>query len=120
MKPSRQSLGYNLDQLTTQAEQSLLEQFDMLADTFKLRNDLLTDKARQALSSYAERKLSRIERQLCRQDLKTNIRNLYRGWSRRIEAETKSKMEEIERKAQVRSALEIIGLAVIYPEAARP
>ena len=120
LKPSRQSLGYDLDQLTTQAEQSLLEQFDMLADTFKLRNDLLTDKARQALSSHAERKLSRIERQLSRQDLKTNIRNLYRGWSRRIEAETKSKMEEIERKAQVRSALEIIGLAVIYPEATRP
>ena len=117
LKPTRQSLSFDLDQLMTQAEQSLLEQFNILAETFKLRNDLLTDKARQASSSYAERKLSRFERQLSRNDLKTNIRNLYRGWSRRIEGETQSKMAEIERKAQVRSSLEIIGLAAIYPEA---
>lgn len=118
LRESPRDLGFDLDQLMTQTEQSLLEQFDVLAETFKLRNDLLTDKAKQALNSHAERKLRRIERQLSRHDLKENIRNLYRGWSRRIEAETQAKMEEIERKAQVRSALEIIGLAVIHPEAA--
>ena len=118
LKPSRKGLDYDLEQLTTQAEQSLLGQFEVLAETFKLRNDLLTEKARQALSSHSERKLNWIERQLSRSDLKANIRNLYRGWGRRIEAETQSKIEEVDRKSQVRSSLEIIGLVVLYPEAA--
>ena len=116
LKPSLKELDYDLDQLTTQAEQSLLKQFYVLAETFKLRNDLLTDKARQALNSHAERKLNWIERQLSRTDLKANIRNLYRGWGRRIEAETQSKIEDVDRKSQVRSSLETIGLAIICPE----
>ena len=118
LQPNQHSLNYDLDHLMTQAERSLMDQFDILAATFELRNDLLTDKARQAVRSHAERKLSRIQRQLSRDDLKTNIRNLYRGWSQRVEAETQSKMNEINRKAQVRSALEIIGLAVVIPEVA--
>ena len=118
LKPRQHSFGYDLDQLMAQAEQSLLEQFALLAETFKLRNALLTDKARQALTSHAERKLTRTERQLSRHDLKDNIRNLYRGWSRRIEAETQSKKEEMQRRAQVRSALQIIGLAIMHPEVA--
>lgn len=118
LKPSQQSPYYDLDQLMVQAEHSLLEQFGLFAEIFKLRNNLLTEKARQALNSHAERKLARVERQLSRHDLKDNIRNMYRGWSRRIEAETKSKIEEIERRAQVRSSLQIIGLAVMYPEVA--
>ena len=98
-----------------QAEESLLAQFDLLTRTFNSRNELLTDKARQAVSSHAERKLSWLRRQLSRDDLKNNMRNLYRGWSRNIEAETQSKMDEIERRGQVRSSLETIGVAVINP-----
>ena len=41
---------------------------------------------------------------------------MYSGWSRRIEAETRSKMDEIEQKSQVRSSLQIIGVAVIHPD----
>ena len=115
-KPNRQGQAYDLDQLVIHAERSLLEQFSILADTFKLRNNLLAEKARHALDSHSKRKLSRIERQLSRRDLKPNIRNLYSGWSRRIESETQSKMEEIERRTQLMSALEIIGFAVMYPE----
>ena len=118
LKLTQHGFGYDLNQLMVQAEQSLLEQFGLLAETFKLRNNLLADKARQALISHAERKRARVERQLSRQDLKDNIRNMYRGWSRRIESETQSKMEEMERRAQVRSSLQIIGLAVMYPEVA--
>ena len=117
LTPTRDGQGGDIDveQLMTQAEQSLLNQFALLAKTFDSRNDLLTDKARQAVRSHAERKLSRFNRQLSRSDLKNNIRNLYRGWSRRIEAETQSKMEEIERKSQVQSSLEMIGATVICP-----
>ncbi len=115
LKGSHQTSDSDIEQLMTEAERSLLEQFEYVANTFRLRNNLLTDKARQALRSHAERKLSRFTRQLSRPDLKSNLRNLYLGWSRRVEAETQSKMEEIERKAQVRSALEIIGAAVMYP-----
>ena len=111
----KRSADADVEALTTQAERTLLAQFDRLTSTFNSRNELLTDKARQAVRSHAERKLNRIRRQLSRDDLKDNIRNLYRGWRRRLEAETRSKMEEIEQKSQVRSSLEVIGAAVIYP-----
>ena len=106
----------DIETLMLQAEQTLLSQFDRLATTFKSRNDLLMDKAKQAVRSHAERTLSRNKRQLSRNDLKDNIRNLYRGWNRRIEAETQSKMDEIEQKSQTRSTLEIIGVAIIHQE----
>ena len=102
--------------LMTRAEQSLLVQFAHLAETFNSRNDLLTNKARQAVHSHAERKLTWLQRQLSRDDLKVNIRNMYTGWSRRIEAETQSKMDEIDQKSLVRSSLQIIGVAIIHPE----
>ena len=113
--PDRRSGDVDLDQLTTQAERTLLDQFALLAKAFNSRNDLLTDKARQAVDSHAARKLSWLKRQLSRDDLKRNMRNLYVGWSRNIEAETTSKMDEIEQRGQVRSSLEIIGVAVIHP-----
>ena len=99
-----------------QAEQTLLGQFDTVANGFNSRNSLLTNKAKQAVNSHAERKLKWLERQLARGGLKTNLENLYRGWSRRVEAEKQSKLEDIQRKADVRSALEIIGAAVMYPD----
>ena len=41
---------------------------------------------------------------------------MYSGWSRRIEAETQTKMDDIDQKSRVRSSLQIIGVALIYPE----
>ena len=113
--PDGRSGDVDVDQLTTRAERTLLDQFALLTKAFNSRNDLLTDKARQAVDSHAARKLSWLNRQLSRDDLKRNMRNLYLGWSRNIEAETQSKMDEIEQRGQVRSSLEIVGVAVIHP-----
>ncbi len=112
----RREIDTGIEELMTRAEQTLLSQFARLAGTFNSRNDLLTNKARQAVRSHAQRKLSWLDRQLSRDDLKDNIGNLYRGWSRRIEAETQTKMDEIDQKSRVRSSLQIIGVAVIHPE----
>ena len=84
--------------------------------SFSSRDGLLTEKAKQAVRSHAQRQISRNERQLSRDDLNINLRNMYSGWNRRIEDETKSKLSEIDRKSGVRSSLEIIGVAVISPE----
>ena len=116
--PDGRSGGVDLDQLTTRAERTLLDQFAHLTKAFNSRNDLLTDKARQAVDSHTARKLSWLKRQLSRDDLKSNMRNLYHGWSRNIKAETESKMDEIEQRGQLRSSLEIIGVAVAYPNGA--
>ena len=102
--------------LLTQAEHTLLAQFDGLGKVFNSRNNLLAEKARQATISHASRKLDWLERQLARGNIKNNIRNLYHGWRRNIEAETQSKLNEIEKRSQVRSSLEIIGVVAIHPE----
>lgn len=102
-------------QLLPQAEQALLAQFKDLTKTFNMRNSILSDKAKQAVTSHTKGRLDWLERQLARNDIKNNIRNLYRGWRRRLEAETQSKMEDIQLKSQVRSSLEVIGAVVMYP-----
>ena len=111
-----QHVDANLEALLVQAEHTLLAQFDRLAKVFNSRNGLLADKAKRAVSSHADRKLDWLKRQLSRDDIKNNIRNMYRGWSRNIEAETQSKLDEIGRRSRVRSSLEIIGAALIHPE----
>ena len=68
------------------------------------------------MQSHAQRKIGWLERQLARDELNVNLRNMYRGWNRRIEGETQSKLEEINKKSGVLSSLEIIGAAVVYPE----
>ena len=105
-----------VETLKTQAEQTLLSQFEGVATIFTSRDRLLTDKAKRAVRSHAERQISRNEHQLSKADLNINLRNMYRGWNRRIENEAQSKLAEIERKSGVRSSLEIIGMATIYPE----
>ena len=119
-EPNRHELHYDLNELITKAEESLMKQFAIFTGVFKLRNNLLADRAGQALRSHAERKLSRVERQLSRNDLKVTIRNLYRGWGRRIKTETEAKMKQIEQKARLRSSLEIVGAAVVHPAATVP
>ena len=111
-------LGVNIDieALKPKAEEALLSQFKGIANVFSSRDGLLTEKAKQAVRSHAQRQISRNERQLSRDDLNINLRNMYSGWNRRIEDETKSKLSEIDRKSGVRSSLEIIGVAVISPE----
>ena len=74
-----------------------------------------TEKAKQAVQSHAQRQIDRNERQLQREDLNVNLRNMYDGWNRRIRTETVSKLAEIDQKGRVRSSLEIIGAAIIRP-----
>jgi hypothetical protein len=109
----------DLETLKTQAEQTLLSQFEGVATIFGSRDRLLTDKAIRAVRSHAERQISRNERQLSKTDLNINLRNMYSGWNRRVENEAQSKIAEIERKSGVRSSLEIIGMATLYPETIR-
>ena len=97
---------------------TLLSEFNGIATAFGARDGLLTEKAKSAVRSHAERQLSRNERQLSRDDLNVNLRNMYRGWNRRIEDETESKLAEIERRSGIRSSLETIGIAVLHPDAA--
>ncbi len=108
--------GVDVEALMAEAEQTLLAQFRDLASTFSARERILTDKARRAVRSHAERQISRNERQLARDDLNPRLQTMYRGWNRRIEAETQSKLDDIDKKSGVRSSLEIIGMAVMYPE----
>ena len=110
------NVGLDIEALKARAEQSLLEQFERTATAFRSRNELLTDKARRAVRSHAERQLSRNNRQLARPDLNVSLRSLYTGWNRRVRETMQSKLEEIERKGGVISSLEIIGMSVLYPD----
>ena len=107
----------DVETLKTLAEQTLLLEFKGLAAVFGERDRMLTEKAKRAVTSYAKRQISRNERQLTKDDLNVSLRNMYLGWNRRIEGETESRLAEIERRGGVRSALEIIGMAVMYPDA---
>ena len=57
-------VGLDIEMLKARAEQSLLAQFERTAVAFRSRNELLTNKARRAIRSHADRILSRNERQL--------------------------------------------------------
>ena len=115
--PDAQSPGdIDVESLIAQAEETLLSQFKGMAGVFAARNGLLTDKARQAVRSHAQRQISRNERQLSRENLNSNLRNMYVGWNRRLLAETEAKLAEIDRKSGIRSSLEVIGAAIIQPE----
>ena len=105
----------DVEDLKTKAEQFLLWEFNGIATAFGERNKLLTEKAESAVRSHFKRQITRNERQLAKGDLNVNLRNMYVGWSRRIESETESKLTEIRRKGGIRSSLEIIGMAVLVP-----
>ena len=105
----------DVEALKTAGEEVLLEQFKGTSDAFAARDNLLTEKAKQAVQSHAQRQTDRNERQLQRGDLNVNLRNMYDGWNRRIRTETESKLAEINQKGGVRSSLEIIGAAIIHP-----
>ena len=105
-----------IEELIAQAEETLLSQFKGLADVFSTRDELLTEKARQAVRSHAQRQISRNERQLSRENLNSNLRNMYVGWNRRLLAETEAKLAEIDRKSGIRSSLEVIGAALIHSD----
>ena len=88
----------DVEALITGAEEVLLGQFKGTSDAFVARDNLLTEKAKQAVQSHAQRQIDRNERQLQREDLNINLRNMYQGWNRRIGDETISKLAEIDQK----------------------
>ena len=106
---------FDVEDLKTRAEQFLLSEFSSIASVFGERDGLLTEKAESAVRSHARRQLNRNERQLAKDDLNVNLRNMYLGWNRRIEGETESKLTEIGRKSGVRSSLEVTGMAILSP-----
>ena len=106
----------SIEVLQGTAEEVLLRQFKGISDAFGSRNNLLIEKARQAVQSHAQRQINRNDRQLQRDDLNVSLRNMYSGWNRRIHDETASKLTEIDQKSGVLSSLEPIGLAVLYAE----
>ena len=110
------SSGIEIERLAKKAEQVLLTEFESVSNLFGSRDNILTDKAKQAVISHNERLLGRNQRQLSRDDLNPRLRTMFDGWNRRLEGETQSKLDEIERKGSVRSSLEIIGVALVYPE----
>ena len=82
--PDGQSPGnIDIEELIAQAEVTLLSQFKGMTDVFAARDGLLTDKARQAVRSHAQRQIRRNERQLSGENLNSNLRNMYVGWNRR-------------------------------------
>ena len=107
----------DLEALKTLAEQALLSQFRDIAEVFNSRDSLLTEKAKSAVISHSERQLDRNRRRLSSTDLNARLKNMYIGWNRRIETETKSKLTEILQKSGLRSSLEIIGVALMFPDA---
>ena len=107
--------SFDMEALKTRAEQFLMSEFNGVATTFAERDRLLTEKAESAVRSHSKRQLNRNERQLAKDDLNVNLRNMYLGWSRRIEGETESRLAEIRRKSGIRSSLEIIGMAALSP-----
>ena len=107
--------SFDMEALKTRAEQFLMSEFNGVATTFAERDRLLTEKAEGAVRSHSKRQLNRNERQLAKDDLNVNLRNMYLGWSRRIEGETESRLAEIRRKSGIRSSLEIIGMAALSP-----
>ena len=106
----------DIEVLKGRAEEVLLSEFSRIARVFGNRDGLLAEKARSAVLSHAERQVTRNDRQLSRDDLNVRLRNMYLGWNRRIAAETDSRLAEIERRSGVRSSLQVIGLALLYPD----
>ena len=103
----------DVEALMTVAEANLWDQFNMTAEEFRTRNELLRQNAAQSVRSFSERKLGWLKRQLSRSDLNARLRNMYQGWSERLERETQDKLDDIERKSAVRSALQVIGVLEI-------
>lgn len=108
--------NFDLEALKILLEKALLSEFKGMAKVFFERDELLAEKAKRAVYSHARRQLTRNERQLAKDDLNTNLRNMYLGWNRRIKTEMESKLTEIEIRSRTRSSLEIIGMAVLAPQ----
>ena len=66
-KDEYHSVNVDIESLKTKAEQTLLSQFKDITEVFNSRDSLLTDKAKAAITSHAERQLSRNRRQLSRE-----------------------------------------------------
>ena len=106
---------FDVDALVNNAEQALLTEFDSVKAAFETRENMLTDKAKRAVRSHAERRIARNNKRLSKEDLNPRLRTMFNGWNRRIEGETQAKLTEIDRRSGSRSSLEIIGVAVVHP-----
>ena len=108
--------GVDMGDPRARAEEVLMSGFKEAEAVFATRDDLLTGKAKQAVRSLARRQIDRNDRQLADPDLDPKMRRLYTGWNRNIKEGTRARLDEIDRKGQIRSSLEIIGMAVLHPQ----
>lgn len=104
-----------MDGLKEKAEAVLWSRFMEVFEVFRVRDNLLTSRAKRAVRSLARRQIDRNNLRLSDPHLDPKLRRLYEGWNRNTEAETRSKRAEIELKGDARPTLEIIGLAVLQP-----
>ena len=105
----------DIELIKASAEQTLLVQFKSRSEFLASRDRLLADRAKRAVRSHAQRQKRRNDDHLAKPGLDARLRTLYSGWNRRIEQETETKLEEIERRSGVRSSLEVIGMALSIP-----
>ena len=114
-----QDTGIDVHHLKDQAEQILWSRFGKIYEILKTRDRLLVDKAKRAVKSLAQSQIERNNLQLSNPGLDPKLRRLYEGWNRNTEAETRSKLADIEQKGDARPSLEIVGMAVLQPERGR-
>lgn len=99
----------------TEAERTLWQHFNAVYESFAARDRVLVDKAKQAVRSHAERQQRRNSEQLDNPNLDIRLKKLYSGWNRRIAREVETKIRDIARRSDMRSSLEIIGIALLTP-----
>lgn len=115
MRDGQPKFGEDVQALEMKAEATLIAEFDKIRSAFDSKNAALIEQEKRATVSLAKRKVEKNNRQLAKDDLDQNLRNMYRGWNRNIQADAESKLADIDRRSLVKSSMEIIGVAVAHP-----
>ena len=116
MPDGQPGLGEDIHDLEAKAEATLIAEFDKIRSAFDSKNAALVEQSKRATASLAKRRVEKNNRQLSKgDDLPANLRSLYSGWNRNIQADAESKLADIDRRSLAQSSMEIIGVAVAHP-----
>ena len=115
MPDGQTGLGEDIHGLETKAEATLIAEFAKIRSAFDSKNAVLVEQSKRATASLAKRRVEKNNRQLSKGDLPANLRSLYSGWNRNIQADAESKLADIDRRSLAQSSMEIIGVAVAHP-----
>lgn len=116
MPDGQPKLGEDVQVLEAKAESTLIAEFDKIRSAFDSKNAALIEQEKRATVSLAKRKVEKNNRQLAKDDLDQNLRNMYLGWNRNIQSDAESKLADIDRRSLAKSSMEIIGVAVAHPQ----